>query len=290
MYEKLEDKLVSYWETIVLSTPKIAISLLLLFIFIAIAFFIARVTRKVLLKKAENVLAVNYISRLLKIIIILLGVIVALNALGFDNVAGGLLAGAGVGAVIIGFAFKEIGENFLAGVILIFDSPFSVGETVTSGDNMGKVVALGFRTTHLKTFDGKDVYVPNSKLINSELYNHTQDGFLRHNFTIGIDYDDDIDQAIELITNIVNSNNDVLKDEKTQVLINDFGTNTVNLKILFWVHTIDYKIAANVLKTKIMKDVKNALLKHKFGLPANIQEIKMYNPEPIPIIVKNESK
>lgn len=288
MTQLIEQKLESYWELLVLSTPKIALALFILLIFIGIAFGITRFIRKRLMKKAENELVVNYISKLLKLLIIIVGVILALNTLGFDNVAGGLLAGAGMGAVIIGFAFKEIGENFLAGIILIFDSPFRIGDTITSGGNMGKVKALKFRTTHLKTFDGKDVYVPNAQIINSELYNHTQDGLLRHDFIIGIDYDDDVDNAIEIIRTLVNANEDVLKNEATQVLINDFGTNTVNLKVLFWVNTVDYKLAANVLKTKIMKDVKNALLKGGFGMPANIQEIKMYQSEPIPVEISTK--
>lgn len=288
MIDQIKNKFVSYWETLVLSTPKIALSLLILCVFVLIGIFIGKVLRSRLSKRAENKLAVNYIVKLIKFIVILVGILLALNALGLENIAGGLLAGAGMGAVIIGFAFKDIGENFMAGIILLFDSPFRIGDTITSSGNMGKVVSLNFRTTHLKTFDGKDVYVPNSKIVNSELYNHTQDGLLRHEFVIGIDYDDNIDFATELISDIINSNKEVLQNEKTQVLINDFGTNSVNLKVLFWINTKDYKIAANLLKTKIMKEVKNALLEHKFGLPANIQEIKMYKPEPIPIIIKKE--
>lgn len=288
MLEQIQKKFIGYWETLVLSTPKIALSILILCIFTLLAIFASKVLHKRLIHKAENKLAINYLSKLVKFLIVLVGILLALNALGFENIAGGLLAGAGMGAVIIGFAFKDIGENFMAGIILLFDSPFRIGDTVTSSSNMGKVVALNFRTTHLKTFDGKDVYVPNSKIVNSELYNHTQDGLLRHEFVIGIDYDDDIDHATELISSIVNENKEVLQDEKTQILIQDFGTNSVNLKVLFWVNTKDYKIAANLLKTKIMKEVKNALLVNKFGLPANIQEIKMYKPEPIPIILKRD--
>lgn len=286
----LQEKCLEYWEIIVTSTPKIALSLLIILTFIGIAFFVTRLLRNRLLHRASNQLAVRYITRLLKVSVMTIGVILALNTLGFGNIAGGLLAGAGVGAVVLGFAFKEIGENFLAGILLLFDSPFKIGDTITSGGNMGTVKMLNFRTTHLKTFDGKDVYVPNAQIINSELYNHTQDGLLRHDFTIGIDYEDDIDEAIHIIKVLVNSNEDVLKNEATQVLINDFGTNTVNLKVMFWVNTMDYKLAANILKTKIMKDVKNALLRGGFGMPANIQEIKMYQGKPVSVEVSPARK
>lgn len=287
--EEIQAKLLSYWEILIESIPKITLSIIITTTFILIAIGVTKIFRKKMMQKAGNKLVVDYIVRLVKFLLILAGIILGLNTLGLTGIAGGLLAGAGVGAVVLGFAFKEIGENFLAGVILVFDRPFHLGDTVTVKGNMGKITALNFRTTQMKTFDGRDVYIPNILVITNEVYNHTQDGFLRLEFLIGIDYDDDIKEAIRGITEIVNSNPEVLKSEKTLVLIDEFAASTVNLKVMFWVNTIDYKISALETKTEIMRTVKDYLLKNKFGLPANIQEIKMYKPEPIPIIIKRES-
>ncbi len=287
--EELHQKLLSYWEILIVSIPKIALSIIITTIFILIAIGVTKVFRKKMMQKAENKLVVNYVVKLVKFLLILAGIILGLHTMGLTGIAGGLLAGAGVGAVALGFAFKEIGENFLAGIILVFDRPFRLGDTVTIKGNMGKVTALNFRTTEMKTFDGRDVYIPNILVITNEVYNHTQDGFLRLDFLIGIDYDDDIQKAIQGITKIVNANSEVLQNEKTLVLIDEFAASTVNLQVLFWVNTLDYKIGALQTKTEIMRTVKNYLLENKFGLPANIQEIKMYKPEPIPIIIKRES-
>jgi small-conductance mechanosensitive channel len=287
--KELHQKLLSYWEILIESIPRITLSIIITTVFILIAIGLAKIFRKRMMQKAENKLVVDYVVRLVKFLLILAGIILGLNTLGLTGIAGGLLAGAGVGAVVLGFAFKEIGENFLAGVILVFDRPFNLGDTVTIKGNMGKITALNFRTTQMKTFDGRDVYIPNILVITNEVYNHTQDGFLRLDFLIGIDYDDDISQAIKGITSIVNSNAEVLQNEKTLVLIDEFAASTVNLKVMFWVNTLDYKVSALETKTEIMRTVKNYLLENKFGLPANIQEIKMYKPEPIPIIIKKES-
>ncbi len=83
----------------------------------------------------------------------------------------------------------------------------------------------------------------------------------------------------------INQNPKVLKNEKSQVLVDSFGTNSVNLKVLFWVLTKDYKVSANAIKSEVMKDVKNMLQANEIGLPANIQEIKMYNKKE-PILVR----
>lgn len=287
--KELHEKLLLYWEILIESIPKIALSLIVTTVCILLAIGITKVFRRKMMQKAENKLVVDYVVRLVKFLLILAGVILGLHTMGLTGIAGGLLAGAGAGAVILGFAFKEIGENFLAGVILVFDRPFNLGDTVTVEGNMGKIVSLNFRTTQMKTFDGRDVYIPNILVITNEVYNHTQDGFLRLDFLIGIDYDDDIKEAIKGITEIVNANPEVLKNEKTLVLIDEFAASTVNLKVMFWVNTLDYKVSALETKTEIMRTVKNFLLENKFGLPANIQEIKMYKPEPIPVIVKKES-
>lgn len=287
--KELQTKLLSYWEILIESIPKITLSIIITTVFILIAIGITKIFRRRMMQKATNRLVVEYVVRLVKFFLILAGIILGLHTMGLTGIAGGLLASAGVGAVVLGFAFKEIGENFLAGIILVFDPPFRLGDTITVEENIGQITALNFRTTRMKTFDGRDVYIPNIFVITNEVYNHTQDGFLRLEFVIGIDYDDDIQTAIKGITEIINSNPDVLHNEKTLVLIDEFAASTVNLKIMFWINTLDYKVSALETKTEVMRTVKNYLLENKFGLPANIQEIKMYKPEPIPIILKKES-
>ncbi len=272
----LNERLEAYWKTLIASIPKITIALIVLCVFILTAIFIGNLLRKKLNKRSKNQLALEFIVRLVKVILIIMGLVLAIHTLGFTGLSGGILAGAGVGTVIIGFAFKEIGENFLAGFLLVFDSPFQIGDTIELNGNLGKVVNLYFRTTHLKTFDGKDVFIPNSSVITNDLFNLTRDGYLRLDFIIGIDYDDDIETARQKIIELVNSKEDVLKDEQTQVLINDFGSSTVNLKVLFWVKTFDYKVSSLELRTQIMRDVKNLLKELNFGLPPTVQEVMIH--------------
>ena len=286
--DKIQQTLNNYWDIFLLSVPKIAISAIILAVFVLIGILVAKTLRKRVQKKADSPLVADFLIRLVKLIIITAGLMLALNALGFTGIAGGLLAGAGMSAVILGFAFKELGENFLAGILLVFDRPFSLGDTITINDNIGVVNALKFRTTKLKTFDGKDVYIPNSDIVTNTVYNHTEDGFLRQSFLVGIDYDNDIDQAVKVITEVVNNHPEILTDEKTQVLINEFGTNTVNLEVRFWTQTKDYKVAAAQIKFDVMRDVKRTLMDHKFGMPANIQEVKLYGDTPLVVQLDNK--
>ncbi len=281
--ETIKLTLIEYQEIFLASVPKIAISAIILSIFILIGVLVSKALKRVLQQNTDSTLVADFLIRLVKMVIIIAGIILALNTLGLKSIAGGLLAGAGVSAVVLGFAFKELGENLLAGILLVFDRPFSMGDTITVSNNIGVVKELKFRTTKLKTFDGKDIYIPNSDIITNTVYNHTEDGYLRQSFIIGIDYENDIDLAVEVITKVVNDHPAILTDEKTQVLINEFGTNTVNLEVRFWTKTKDYKVGASKIKFEVMRDVKRVLMANGFGLPANIQELKIYGDNPLSV-------
>lgn len=272
-----------YWDMLILSIPKICISLIILSLFILLARFIGRMLQRRISGRSSDGITSRFLVRLVKAALLVVGIILAFHALGFTGIAGGLMAGAGVGAVAIGFAFKAIGENFLAGIILVFDRPFNIGDTVTIDGNMGKIENLLFRSTHMKTFDGKDVFVPNATIITSNLYNHTRDGNLRQEFIIGIDYEDDIGDAIKLIIKAVQRHPKLMEDERTQVVVDEFAASTVNLRVLFWVLTKDYKRTAAGMRGEVMKLVKETLMAEGFGLPSNIQELKLYRDRPLPL-------
>ena len=288
IWSQLQDKINEYWHVLILSIPRIAISLIVVSFFVFLALSITRLIKRRMKSGPIDSITISFVLRMIRIVIIVTGLVLGFHAVGLEGVAGGLLASAGFGAIIIGFAFKEIGENFLAGIILVFDRPFSIGDTVSINGNMGNVVSLKFRTTQIKSFDGKDIFVPNGAVIRNELYNYTRDGFLRIDFTIGVDYDDNLEEATRIITEKVNTFPEVLRTERTQVIVDEFGTNTVNLKVMFWVDTYDYKVSVLEMRSRMMIAVKNLLMEHAFGLPANIQEIKMYKSEPIPVrLTKN---
>lgn len=275
---KFISTLLSYWEAFLLRLPDLIVSLLVICFFSLLAIGLSKlISRRLKRRDRENKIIVQFTVRTIRIVLILIGVVMGFHLMGFKNIAGGLLAGAGIGAIIIGFAFKEIGENFLAGIILVFDRPFSIGDTVTIQDKMGIVRELRFRSTHLKSFDGKDIFVPNATIIKNDLSNHTRDGLLRLSFVVGIDYNNSISAARELILQKLKTVEGVLQDSPPLVVVETLAPNTVDLKILFWVNTFDYKSSSVRLRSQVMEIVKELLMEHKFGMPANIQELKMYS-------------
>jgi len=123
------------------------------------------------------------------------------------------------------------------------------------------------------------VFLPNSIILKTPLLNYTIDGFLRYEFIIGLDYGNDISLGIKTILETINKIDGVLKgDKKTAVVINEFATNTINVKVLFWIDTFQStsRTFHHSIRSQVMNDVVVELTEKGFYLPANIVEIKNY--------------
>ncbi len=290
--ELIAASLQNYWESFLRHVPGILLALVILILAILISRWLSGVFKNRVGKRIDDPLLSSFLARILRIVLMIIGLLLAFNAIGLTGIAGGLLAGAGVGAIVIGFAFQDIGSNFLGGIILAFNRPFNIGDTIEIGDHMGRVVALSLRNTQIKTFDGKDVYIPNSTMIQDELINYTIDGFLRIEFAVGIDYDEDVNHVQNIIYDALKKQEGVLQSEerKPLVLISDLGVSTVNLSVKFWVETYDYKVSSAVLKSRIIAQVLADLVAAKIGLPADILELKHYKGKGFPVKMLTDKK
>lgn len=266
------------WILFIRQIPEIFLAIFIVALGILISSKIAQFARRILSKKVDDTIMVNFLGKAVKITLSGLFIMYALQVAGLQSIATGILTAAGASAVIIGFAFRDIGENFISGIILSFNRPFNVDQTVSIGDIFGKVKNIEFRYTKLKTFDGRDVYIPNSDVIKKPVYNYTEDGFFRFDFMVGVAYEDDIESAQSLIMKIVNTTEGVYEDDlhANFIITNELGVNTVNFQVNFWVKTFEYGKEALMIKGRVVTAVKNALVKDGYNLPANIQELKLY--------------
>lgn len=258
-------------------------SIIIGIIVVLVGFFIANKV-KVLIEnriknKPEAAITKTLISQIVSISIKLISLVIFLRIIGFKDLTSNILAGAGILTFVIGFAFKDIGENFLAGIILAFKSPFKINDLIESNGITGYVVDLSVRETRIKTLDGKDVFIPNGQILKNPLFNFTIDGFLRYDFLIGLDYGSNISKAIEVILRTVKNVDGVVDGEKNpSVVLDEFTASTINLKVLFWLDTFSStsKMYHSAIRTEVMKQVLENLVKEGFSLPSDIVEIKQY--------------
>lgn len=228
-------------------------------------------------KKADDPLQINFLSEILRMVNWIIGGLVFLFIIGKQNVISSILGAGAISAFVIGFAFKDIGENFLAGIILAFKRPFKIGDIVMIQDIEGSIVGLDLRETHMKTFDGKDVYIPNGMIIKNPLYNYTIDGFLRQQFILSFDYGTDLQLARKVLLDTVNKIPGVLQDSKSaKTLIQDPGAYKISIITQYWINTINSPQSSSEIKSMVIKDSMEELAKENIeitGQRFNFEEI-----------------
>jgi small conductance mechanosensitive channel len=290
MRERMIPVLEKYLEDFWMFLPKIVFAIIVLLIAIFIGRRIKRIVQKRMSKRTDDPLLAKFIAKVFQWGIILVGLSIGLHFVELGGIARGMLTSAGITGVVLGFAFRDIGENFLAGVLLAFNRPFDVGDTIQSDVIQGVVKTLDLRNTHIRSFDGKDIYIPNAMILKNPLLNYTRDGLLRFDFVVGIDQGDDADRARTLILDKINELDGLLKDPASSVAVEELAKSTVNLRVYYWVNLFEYKGSALDLKTTAITRTKEILMNEGFTLPADIQELKIYKQEnPIPLTVEHVS-
>ena len=272
------NRLETYYHAFLKAIPQITLAIFIVGAGILLANWVAGVFHSKIKHKSHDPLMSDFLAKAVKLVLFVCVVLLALNAAGLNSIAAALLSTAGASAVIIGFAFKDIAENFLAGVILAFNRPFHVNDTVQIENVFGIVKSMEFRYTKITTFDGRNVYIPNSDVLTNPVYNFSEDGFFRTDFLVGIAYENDIEGAKKIIMTCIDDEPEIVKDDThvNFVAEDELAASTVNLKVYFWVRTQDFRHATIQTRGRLMQSIKIRLEKNGFDLPSDISEFKFY--------------
>jgi small-conductance mechanosensitive channel len=173
-------------------------------------------------------------ARLVHYVLVLVGFMIALSALGFDLKNITILGGAlGIG---IGFGLQTVVSNFVCGLILLFERPLKVGDVIELGEQRGRVKKLGLRSTVVQTFDQAEVVVPNTDLISNQVTNWTlADRQIRFTIPVGVAYGSDIALVMKSLTEFAEENPLVLKDPGPQVLFSALGASSLDFELRIWI-------------------------------------------------------
>jgi small-conductance mechanosensitive channel len=252
--------------------PQVILGVVLVVVFFFLARLVANIVKRTLDKttdRSESFSAV--ISRLVRGIVVfvglLVGLIVAVPSVNLAAVIGSL----GIGSVALGFAFSDILQNSLAGLLLLFRQPFHIGDQIEVKEYTGTVEAITIRETRLKTFGGQLILIPNSDVYSSSIRVQTANEKIRSVMSVGVDYDSDLGQARQVCAAATASVQGVENDPPPQVYFTEQGTSTVNLDIRYWTSSAQ----ANVREVQdgVVEAVTNALNEAGIGLPADIIEL-----------------
>jgi len=197
------------------------------------------------------------------------GIGLALHTLGLSGLAGSLLATGGLMAVILGFAFRSIGENLLAGVFLGFSRAFEVGDLIESSGHTGTVRDINLRSVHIRTADGRDIFIPCTQIFSNPLINFTRDGLRRADFVIGVDYRHDPGEVHAVLLRTVQNARGVLPEPAPAVILSEFHPNYQEFRVFFWVDTRG-EMGLGQVRSRLMRACLNAVKQAGFVLSADV--------------------
>ncbi len=253
---------------------------------IALSWLFARLTvhllRRGLLARSLSRLLREVLARAGGMLVMLAGLYLVLRIAGLTQLALTVVGGTGLIGLVLGIAFRDITENFLASLFLSLQQPFREGDLVEVANVTGYVQRLTSRTTVLMTLDGNQVQVPNSTVFKSTIRNFTSNPNRRDDFIVGIGYDDSITFAQEIALKVLAEHPAVLNEPEPLVLVDHLGPATVNLRVYFWLDGGRHSWAK--VKSSVIRLVKRAFQDSGISMPDEAREVTFPNGVPVRII------
>ncbi|CAN5503603.1 mechanosensitive ion channel family protein [soil metagenome] len=256
--------------------PYIIIALVVFVIF----YFLAKMVRGVIRnfanrrRKRRNVGIV--LGRLMQWLIVFLGLMIALVIALPTFKPAQLVQFLGISSVAIGFAFRDVLQNFLAGILILLSEPFRVDDQIKMGDLEGTVEEIETRATMIRTYDNRRIVVPNAELFTNSVIVNTAYEKRRLEYDVGIGYGDDIAQASRIILAELKKLKDVIEDPAPEVLVYELADSTVNLRVRWWIVPPRRSDALHS-RHQILSAIKQALVANGIDLPFPTQQILFHD-------------
>lgn len=232
--EILVNQLRMMGEGLVQLLPSLAIALLVIIITWVVARFATKIADKLTQKTHMRASLQELVETAVRIGIWLIGLLVALTILLPDLTPSSLIAGLGVGTVAIGFAFQDIFENFLAGILLMVREKMRIGDYINCEDIEGRVEQISLRETHIRKLSNELTIVPNSILFKNPVEILTDKEQRRHEVVCGVSYDTDLEEASSVIRKAVEGCEVVDTNKPIDIFACEFNSSSVDFRIRWW--------------------------------------------------------
>jgi small-conductance mechanosensitive channel len=215
------------------------------------------------------------LGRLARWLVVGFGLLVALTIAVDSFEPGQLIQLLGIGSVAIGFAFHDILQNFLAGILLLLTEPFKIGDQIVVNEFEGTVENVETRATTIRTYDGRRVVIPNAELFTESVIVNTAFPVRRTEYDVGIGYGDNIGEAMRLILEAVREAEGVLEEPAPDVLVAELGEFSVNIRVRWWTDSV----RANLLRvqSEVIAAIKGKLLAQGIDLPFPTHQVLFHD-------------
>lgn len=262
--------------------PLLGLGLLMLLVAFAAAVGTAKLLRASLKERMRNVLMLGVLAKVVGTMVFLIGLYIVLRVSGLTQLAVTVVGGTGVAGLILGIAFRDIAENFLASLLISVQRPFRTGDLIEVEGQRGFVQKVTARGTVLMAFDGNYIQIPNSTIYKSTIRNITANPKTRLDFVVGIGYDTPIAMAQEVGMAVLREHPAVYKDPGPMVLAERMGPAAVDLRVYFWVDST--QISSPRVLSSVIRLVKRAYQQAGISLPDESREVIFPSGVPVRMI------
>ncbi|MFW5733542.1 MAG: mechanosensitive ion channel family protein [Oceanidesulfovibrio sp.] len=264
------------WSDTLAMLPALTIALAMLFVFILVAVLFSR-SRWLARRFTRNPLLASSLHRLLGLAIFALGLLAALEVLGLTSVAGAVLGAAGLFGLTVGFAFRDIMENYLAGILLSLRSPFTVNDFVEVGQHAGSVVRMNSRELVLMTLEGNHLRLPNAMVFESVIINYTRNPLRGFNLDVGVGGSEDLAHIQRIGCEALALLPGVLEDPSPFMRVQAISDFAVIVRFHGWVDQRKYEFLK--VQSEAIRIVKEALEAADIEMPYPRQDIMVLREE-----------
>lgn len=232
--EKLLGKLDHWLEALLLLLPNAILAVLVVLIAWFVAKLLGKISRRGMGRFTDHQPLVDLVGRLVAFTVIAAGIIAALGIVQLQKAVTSLLAGAGIVALVLGFAFQDLSANFVAGVAFALKRPFRPGHLIETSDHLGIVERVELRSTLLRSLDGQILIIPNKKIFENVLVNYSELGMRRVALEVGVSYGSDLPKVKEVtLAALAELPHD--ESRPLDLYFEGFGDSSINYTVRFWI-------------------------------------------------------
>lgn len=228
-------ELLAWTRTGIRFVPKLIVAVVLIVLFTFLSRRISRLVVRGFDRVSDNYSLINLTGAVVRVLILALGLFVALGVLGLDKTVTSLLAGAGIFALAIGFAFQDLTTNFISGTMIALARPIQVGDMVETNGFTGKVLNIKLRSVVLDNFQGQTIEIPSKDVFQKPIINHSRTGERRLELGFGISYADDLAKAQQVARRAIEALPFVQPGKPVEVHYRNFTLDNVQGYVWFWI-------------------------------------------------------
>ncbi len=284
--ETLQKTLLEIWGNFIDHTPFLFAGLLVLIFTAVIANLIGRFFKNLAKRASLRLSLQDLVQRLAVITTWLLGLLLTAMLIFPGLTPTRALGGVGVLSVAIGFAFRDMFENFFAGILLLWKFPFENGDFICCQDLEGRVEDISVRMTQIRQVTGELIVVPNSFLFKNPVYVLTNKQVRRMTLTVGIAYDEQVDQAIPVIEKALKDCQSIDKNLPLEVFMAEFGASSVDIEVTWWANSTP--LGQRSSRNEVVAAIKRALDEANIEIPYPYRTLVFKDPIKVNTVTNEE--